>query len=169
MQRDPPASLFPSCPLSWRRAGGKRQALQVGARWCHDTSGEETGQDNRILFLSARMTRFFQEPFLSQGSTDSDYFQVPRGWGRRDQTSQRERNISSCSLCCVRLFRLNFKCIVVTFEGTSLGTRTIAQPELIRPFQIHFPGKRDFQCKNDNKNGSKAEASGNILKLRAVN
>lgn len=32
---------FPPCPLSWRRDGGERQALQVGARWCHDTPGAE--------------------------------------------------------------------------------------------------------------------------------
>lgn len=50
----------------------------------------------------------------------------------------------------------------------SLGTRMIAQPELIRPFQAHFPIKGDFKFEIKNKNVSKAEANVNVLKLGAV-
>lgn len=55
-------------------------------------------------------------------------FPVTRG----DQTSQRECSGSSCvSVLCACLNKT--KGILVTYEETSLRTRMIAQPELIRP------------------------------------
>lgn len=44
----------------------------------------------------------------------------------------------------------------------------IAQPELVRPFRVHFPIKRDVKFKIKIKNVSQAEANVNILKLGAV-
>lgn len=45
----------------------------------------------------------------------------------------------------------------------------IAQPELIRPFGVHFPMKGDFKFKTKIRNVSKAEANVHLLKLGAVN
>lgn len=62
------------------------------------------------------------------------YFQLLGEWGASN-LSKRMESFFLC-LCSVCLFRLNLKCILVIFEGTSAGIRMIAQPELISPFQF---------------------------------
>lgn len=69
-------------------------------------------------------------------------FPVP--WGFRPL---KENVKSFLCLCFVRLFRLNSKMLFGQFWRDLCRTRVIAQPELIRPFQIHFPMKRDFKYK----------------------
>ena len=69
----------------------------------------------------------------------------------------------------MHMFRLNPMHFGHSGRDLSLGTRMIAQPELIRPFQVHFPIKGDFKFKIKKKNVSKAEVNVNILKLRTVN
>ena len=66
-------------------------------------------------------------------------FPVP--WGFKPL---KENVKSFLCLCFVHLFRLNSKMHVGQFWRDLCRTRAIAQPELIRPFQIHFPMKRDF-------------------------